>query len=404
MRVLIATTASADDRKPVVAARALRALGSEPILATDQFRGQAAWTRALVGRARCPHPNAGVEQYAAAIRNRAAEHGCGVVLPMNGYTTGALVHGREALGNEIRTALPSAESLEITKDKLRTAELTATLDIPTPRTWRIDVRPPPADEVIEGLLRQVDYPCVVKLRRGAGAIGLGLPENPDELRAVLAARRASTDSSDLVHDRECLLVQERVSGESRDVGMVCCRGEVRGFVVSRRVRTHPPAAGFGTVVETIHDQQLVEDARRIAEALRWHGPIQVEFMVDPRSRRRWLIELNGRFWGTMGAAVAAGLNVPEMVCRLALDGDVDPVAEPPAGLRYRNPFPFAALALLQRRRPGSSRWDTLRDYLGPDRRAQSDLHWRDPTPIAAELLDMVRRAWGRRSLRPGSRE
>jgi predicted ATP-grasp superfamily ATP-dependent carboligase len=130
-------------------------------------------------------------------------------------------------------------------------------------------------------------------------------------------------------------------------------------------------------------------ACRFFSALRWHGPAQAEFKVDAESGRVCLIEVNCRFWGTVGAAVQAGVNFPLLASRMALQGDVDPVSDYCFGQRYRYPIPFGVLAIMD----GTAKWQAAKAFFGPSGRAACDLDWRDPMPVFAELIFIAKRLW-----------
>ncbi len=55
-------------------------------------------------------------------------------------------------------------------------------------------------------------------------------------------------------------------------------------------------------------------------ALRWTGVAMVEFKHDPATGRSWLMEINGRFWGSIQLAIAAGVDFPWLYVRQALTG------------------------------------------------------------------------------------
>ncbi|MGD8346712.1 MAG: ATP-grasp domain-containing protein, partial [Lysobacterales bacterium] len=99
-----------------------------------------------------------------------------------------------------------------------------------------------------------------------------------------------------------------------------------------------------------------------------------------------LLEVNGRFWGTMDLSVAAGMDFPVLACRMARDGDIPEQMDYRAGLRYRWPFPYAIL-----------RWlGATRDFLLPRRATRSDLSLSDPMPLIMEFAYTARRVWRRR--------
>lgn len=108
------------------------------------------------------------------------------------------------------------------------------------------------------------------------------------------------------------------------------------------------------------------------------------------------MEINGRFWGTLDAAVAAGVDFPLLACRMAVDGSVAAPASYTVGLRYRWPMAFGLLAVMESPEP----WRTLRALLAMARGSRSDLCLRDPLPHLAELFYVACRMLERRSLLP----
>jgi predicted ATP-grasp superfamily ATP-dependent carboligase len=379
-----------DDNKAVACARSIHASMGLVGIASDRFLGQAYWSRALRRRIRLPHPKLNGAAYVEEASRRAAEHGWNVVVPLNDYTAHALVENRARLSPSLAAVLPEPEAWEISKDKLRTARLAASLGLHTPLTFC----PRDEQEAAEAA-RATGYPCVVKLRAGCGAVGQIYARNAEELRQVFRAPRPVSDS---VFDFEHLLVQQWIDGEPQDVCAVFAHGEPRGVYLQKKVRTWPVDGGRATIVETIENPDVRRAGLALMSALRWHGPIETEFRVERATGKPYLLEINGRFWATVGLSVAAGLDFPMMYCRLALEGDVPPAFQYPLGVRYRYPVPFALITALK----SHDRWQVLRDFLGPRRNAFSDLSWRDPAPVLAEHVYLAWRAWKRRSIAPDS--
>ena len=388
MKVLLATTATPDDRKTVACARALARSGVWVAVGGDSFWDQAFYSRHVRRRLGYPHPRFGIPPFLAALNAHVERDQYDVVLPMNDYTTTALTRGRDSLHPNVATALPPLASLEIAADKFRTSTLADSLGIKTPTTFAVE-----NDDHLREIGNHIDFPCVVKLRRGSGAVGLQMIDGLEQLASALDRQRGP---SDIAFDREHLLVQEYVPGEVHDACVLCDHGKILAGLTQKRLRAYPSEGGVGTVVETTHEPELLDHAQRLLEALHWHGPAQAEFKVDGETGRTWLIEINGRFWGSTGAAIQAGIDFPSLTCQLARAEEVSVAPEYEVGLRYRFPIPFGLLALAE----GGSRLRVAKDFFAPQRDTYSDLVWSDPLPLIAESLYIARRAWQRRSLRP----
>lgn len=367
MHVLLTTSRDADERKTVASVRALGRRGVRVTLGSDERGSPGGWSRYCHRRLLLPSALNSTQEFAGAVRREVMRTRYDVLLPMSDDTMSALVHHTEGLTPHVATVLPDVSAYETTRDKLLLTKLALELGVGVPKTHA------PEDlAALEALAPTLRYPCVLKLRRGAAAVGLAFPENADALRA---AYRSRPRRRDVVVDGSQVLVQEYVPGELHDVGTVCDRGRVVAAMTQQRVVMHPPGGGVGVVNETTDQPELVADARRVLEALGWHGPAQVEFRVDPVTGRRALLEVNGRPWGTFDVAIRAGFDVPWILCLVARREDV-PTMRPAVGLRYRWPWPYGWQAL----RGGIDRRAALRDFFWPAPGVKTDVDMRDPMP------------------------
>jgi hypothetical protein len=77
-------------------------------------------------------------------------------------------------------------------------------------------------------------------------------------------------------------------------------------------------------------------AQMLVSALLWTGPVMVEFKIDNNDGRVLLMEINGRFWGSLPLAVKAGCDFPFLTYKLAHGETVQPEAFSPAIVRTRH--------------------------------------------------------------------
>ena len=133
----------------------------------------------------------------------------------------------------------------------------------------------------------------------------------------------------------------------------------------------------------------------------------VEFRVGPEGPA--LMEVNGRVWGSMPLAVAAGMDFPARLAALYAGGRPGETSGPPAtdyaiGVRSRNlelDLVWIGSVLRGSRRPSIAPWPGRRAALGAlaslvDPRVRDDiLSWSDPAPGAAELVRIVGKLAGK---------
>jgi predicted ATP-grasp superfamily ATP-dependent carboligase len=109
-----------------------------------------------------------------------------------------------------------------------------------------------------------------------------------------------------------VLVQERVEGEGVGVFVLVWDGVLQAVVGHRRIREKPPSGGVSVMREsTTVEPVLLERSLGLLRDLGWeNGVAMVEYKVDPKSGQTWLMEINGRFWGSLQMAVDAGVDFP----------------------------------------------------------------------------------------------
>jgi predicted ATP-grasp superfamily ATP-dependent carboligase len=134
----------------------------------------------------------------------------------------------------------------------------------------------------------------------------------------------------------------------------------------------------------------------LLRALEWEGVAMVEYRYDPATGQAALMEVNGRFWGSLPLACHAGASFP-WYCYQAL-GLRQPIAASPYRLGLRCRFMTAEtrrlLHLLTRRAVRGRRARELASYLAEFLRpgACYFVHdWRDPLPLWRDLRHSVQR-------------
>jgi predicted ATP-grasp superfamily ATP-dependent carboligase len=107
------------------------------------------------------------------------------------------------------------------------------------------------------------------------------------------------------------LVQEFCAGAGVGIEILMHDGESVAVFQHRRIKELPYTGGFSvTAIAEQPDAALVEQSVRLLRALGWHGPAMVEFKVNQESGEAVLMEVNGRYWGSISLPIAAGLNFP----------------------------------------------------------------------------------------------
>ena len=296
--------------------------------------------------------------------------------------------------------VPDADKLALVLDKQRTLDLAATLGISVPISWQ----PEPGEDhaaKIAGLSFPVAIkwadPNLVADRLDAAGVALEKVEYADNA-AQLASILKRYDSIGGYP-----LVQSYCPGHGLGQMLHMHDGRATLKFQHQRLREWPPTGGVSTLCETVpldqHAEQMALSERLLA-AMGWEGPAMVEYRYDPATSTYWLMEINGRFWGSIPLAYNAGAHFAWESYRCAVLGE-DGEPQPPSRqrtARYAIPDTKHLFAVLRDgERSLGERCKLLLGWLGgflsPTMRYYV-WSWRDPKPMFGDLAGIFSRRRG----------
>jgi predicted ATP-grasp superfamily ATP-dependent carboligase len=308
------TTRSARRQKPCVlvtdasrgsAVSIIRSLGRRGmhVIAADSEARSPGYSSAYAGeRLRYPSPAESPETMVEVLLAAARERRIDLIVPVTDETVVPLDAARERFEGVCRLALPAAEALATSRDKMATVELATELGIPVPRTELVDG--------VDAALRAapaLGWPVVLKPRfsrvaregHGIARYSVAYAENEDALAERMGPFEGRCD----------LLLQEYCGGEAHGVEVLAHEGRTLAAFQHRRLREVPITGGASSFRESVAlDPALLDHAARLLGALGWTGLAMVEFKVGESGPR--LMELNGRIWGSLPLAVKSGVDFP----------------------------------------------------------------------------------------------
>ncbi len=186
------------------------------------------------------------------------------------------------------------------------------------------------------------------------------------------------------------LIQEHVDGELMALTLLLdSDGEVIARAQQVAEQTYPRRAGVDARSRTVPiDEDLAEKTTALLADLGWFGLAHLEFLVPEDGQPR-LIDFNGRIYGSLALAVAAGVNFPALWAQLAMGRPAERRDAAP-GIRYQWFAGDLRGALTERdRRP---------EALAAFRSARGSVHSvasvRDPRPALRFVRQMLRRHVG----------
>ncbi len=393
-----------NERPALAIVRALGRRGLRVVVGESERVSLASTSRYCAGRVTYPSPNrdrAGFERFLVDFVSRG---GIDVVLPVADVTTHAVCTHQDAIHEYAATAVPPLAAFNAGSDKAALVAQAQKCGVPVPRTHVIqNARELPA------VLFDLEYPVVVKPSRSR------VPAAGGWLNATVRYADSSEELLDLYERTPYLrsfpsLLQQRIVGPGVGIFLLFDRGRLVAEFGHRRLREKPPAGGVSVLREsTTVDGTLRDYALRVFGPIGWHGVVMMEFKQDSRTGTPFLMEINGRFWGSLQLAIDAGVDFPHLVCQLALGQAPETLPLYRAGVKSRWLLGdvdqlclrlFKSDRALCLPRPAPSRWRSVVDFM---KFRQRDMHYEiarvdDPRPFLYELSQFAR-GWTRSAAR-----
>jgi carbamoyl-phosphate synthase large subunit len=195
----------------------------------------------------------------------------------------------DGLGAEV--LLPDPDVCERVNDKYLTHLFLEERGIPSPATW-------PADDLPD----ELDFPILVKARRGFGSQHIYRAEDREHLDFFLDY--TPVDS----------IVQRACRGEEFSIDVFC---DFDGRCLNAIPRTMIESRGGESIKGmTIKDWDLIEYGAHVAESLRLKGPATIQCFKETDGRHE-VTDVNPRFGGAFPLPLAAGSRYPELAIAVA---------------------------------------------------------------------------------------
>jgi predicted ATP-grasp superfamily ATP-dependent carboligase len=371
-------------RSALAVTRSLGRQGVPVTVADERRRSLAGASRYCHASLRVPSPAQAGEAFVRAVRREVERGKHRVVIPTDDVALSLISQSRSQFEGLAVLPFPGSEIVQIAHDKGALMSLAADKGIPAPRT--VVVRDP-AD--LATAIRVVGLPAVVKARVSRLLVG-GQWRSGAGTHYVHTAAELEAACRVVGETVPFPVVQEYIPGDGRGIFILMNRGRLRAAFAHRRIREKPPSGGVSVLSESVPlDTRLLEHSERILEALKWHGVAMVEFKHDARDGTDKLLEINGRFWGSLQLAVDAGVDFPYLLYRQAIDGDIEPVFTYRVGARLRWWLGDVDWLLLRLREQGGTarRLEAVREFLtSAGRTARAEIFRRDdPAPATVEL-------------------
>lgn len=297
-----------EQRSALAAVRALGARGHRVYVCSQSGRSLAGASRYAVRD--CPVPSAldSPDRFAAALRALVSELAVEVLLPMTEQSFLA-IFDNPALFAGVCIPAAGATEFRAISDKRQVLDAARACGIGIPEQV---VLHSPSD--VRLLADQAPpFPLVVKPARSVATDGAG---SKLKLGVKHCADRAALDAvlATMPEAAYPLLLQQRIVGPGVGIFLLLWDDELVATFAHRRLREKPPSGGVSVYRESIAaDPTLVARSRALLQQFGWRGVAMVEYKIDSATGTPYLMEINGRFWGSLQLAIDAGVDFPSLL-------------------------------------------------------------------------------------------
>lgn len=333
----------ADARSALAAVRSLGRQGLEVHTADSGPESLAGHSRYSGAYHVLPPPTTAPDEYLDAVRELAAAVTAEVVFPMTDVSV-MLLQGADRPDGPTHAdgptdadgppqnapliaAAPRAAYLAMS-DKAELMRRALDLGVPVPDS--IEAR---SAAELRAAADELGYPCVLKPARSRVRVGGRILGTSVQVAGNAADIDRFADNPWL--GETACLAQRFIPGRGAGVFALYGPDGPVAWFAHQRLREKPPRGGVSVLSESAAvDPGLRELSARLLGDAGWFGPAMVEYRVDPEGRP-WLMEVNGRFWGSLQLAIDAGVDFPWLLYRLCRGEPVAGPASYEVGTRLR---------------------------------------------------------------------
>lgn len=318
-----------EQRAALAVVRSLGAAGHRVLVVSAQARSLAGGSRHAARELQVPDPLTAPGAFVDAVATLVSAERVTAIFPVAEPSVLALLEGRDRLG-DARLPYGSLADFRRIADKALLLATAPDFGIRVPAQAVLA----DAAELTPARREALAYPLVLKPARsvgGSGAdrgkFGVSHAATPTELAARVAAYPPAAFP---------LLLQQRIVGPGVGIFLLVWDGETVAQFAHRRLREKPPAGGVSVYRESIPaDPDLVARSRALLDRFAWQGVAMIEYKLDAATGTPYLMEINGRFWGSLQLAVDAGVDFPRLLLGLLLGERPAPVTQYRFGVRSR---------------------------------------------------------------------
>lgn len=241
------------------------------------------------------------------INREIVQHNISIIIPLDEEENAFFIKNSNKISDKAKVLiLPPLSSYETATDKSKLNTFLRLNNFPNPITINY-----PSETFLNDIENDFCFPVLIKPIDGEGGNGIVKLNNKHEFKTYF--------NESLLRQ---FILQEYIDGYDIDCSVLCFKGEILTYTIQKCniLANNPYSQQLG--IEFLDNTEVLNVVKRLMHKLNWSGVAHVDLRYDKNSDDYKVIEINGRFWGSIEASRAAGINFPYLVCQLTLGKEV----------------------------------------------------------------------------------
>jgi predicted ATP-grasp superfamily ATP-dependent carboligase/protein-tyrosine-phosphatase len=310
MKILIT---NGEQRAALAVTRSLGRRGDEVIVASEHRYNLSSCSKYSKSSFAYNNPVVNEVEFVEEIKEIVKNEGVDLIIPITDLSMFILLDPRNNIPLNLTCPFSSYEQFSFVSNKTRLVKLCEYLNVNVPETIFLE-----SAHELDNWESSLRYPVIIKPSQSVIKIAgrwfggrVRIAHNYDELITIC--------NHDIIY-RYPFMLQKMVEGEGHGIFTLYRDKKPVDWFAHKRIREKPPEGGVSVLSTSISPHSTMLDAaKRILDHVEWRGPAMVEFKYDTANDTYYLIEINGRFWGSLQLAVEAGVDFPSLLLSQGID-------------------------------------------------------------------------------------
>jgi D-aspartate ligase len=232
------------------------------------------------------------------------EHQIDVIMPIWETAIKTILEHKDLLrSREKLVPLPTLQHFMIASSKDLLAEHLERHGIPGAKTIPLSF-----DALADRDTFKLQFPLLAKPLISGGGKGIVKFQDFDSLATYFKTKGIN----------QSYILQEFITGEDYGCNVLCQDGEVLAFTMQKGNLWDPAKPySYQIGLDFVYHEKMYQTVKSLMKSLHWNGIADLDLLYHRESDTFYIVEINPRFWGTLLAALMAGINYPHLWVLLA---------------------------------------------------------------------------------------